>query len=66
MSANEELAVNLINFFFFFLFQAIDKAKGIVEADPNRSFVVDVFDAGSNSKVSDLTVPLERQVTTPW
>lgn len=64
MSANEELAVNLINFFFF-LFQAIDKAKGIVEADPNRSFVVDVFDAGSNSKVSDLTVPLERQVTTP-
>lgn len=65
MSANEELAVNLINFFFSFLFQAIDKAKGIVEADPNRSFVVDVFDAGSNSKVSDLTVPLERQVTTP-
>lgn len=64
MSANEELAVNLINFFFL-LFQAIDKAKGIVEADPNRSFVVDVFDAGSNSKVSDLTVPLERQVTTP-
>lgn len=64
MSANEELAVNLINFFFL-LFQAIDKAKGIVEADPNRSFVVDVFDAGSNSKVSDLTVPLERQLTTP-
>lgn len=64
MSANEELAVNLLNFFFSF-FQAIDKAKGIVEADPNRSFVVDVFDAGSNSKVSDLTVPSERQVTTP-
>ncbi|XP_058946553.2 alanine--tRNA ligase, cytoplasmic-like [Pocillopora verrucosa] len=33
--------------------QAIDKAKGIVEADPNRSFVVDVFDAGSNSKILD-------------
>ncbi|CAH3042742.1 unnamed protein product [Pocillopora meandrina] len=32
---------------------AIDKAKGIVEADPNRSFVVDVFDAGSNSKILD-------------
>ena len=24
----------------------------MIEADPNRSFVVDVFDAGSNSKVS--------------
>ena len=24
----------------------------MIEADPNRSFVVDVFDAGSNQKVS--------------
>ena len=36
-----------------------------MEEDPNRSFVVDVFDAGPNSKVSVLTVPSERQVTTP-
>jgi len=29
----------------------MDKAKAIVEADGNRSFVVDVFDTGSNQKV---------------
>lgn len=34
-----------------FCFQAVDKAKAIIEADANRSFVVDVFDAGSNQKV---------------
>lgn len=34
-----------------FCFQAVDKAKAIIEADGNRSFVVDVFDAGSNQKV---------------
>ncbi|KAL9974137.1 hypothetical protein ACROYT_G011141 [Oculina patagonica] len=33
--------------------QAVDKAKAMIEADPNRSFVVDVFDAGSNQKVLD-------------
>ena len=34
-----------------FHFQAVDKAKALIEADNNRSFVVDVFDAGSNQKV---------------
>lgn len=29
----------------------MDKAKAMIEADPNRSFVVDVFDADSNQKV---------------
>ncbi|XP_067053793.1 alanine--tRNA ligase, cytoplasmic-like [Acropora muricata] len=33
--------------------QAMDKAKAIIEADGNRSFVVDVFDAGSNQKILD-------------
>ncbi|KAJ7374691.1 Alanine--tRNA ligase, cytoplasmic [Desmophyllum pertusum] len=33
--------------------QAVDKAKAMIEADSNRSFVVDVFDAGSNSKILD-------------
>lgn len=30
----------------------MDKAKAMIEADPNRSYVVDVFEAGSNQKVS--------------
>lgn len=34
-----------------FLFQAVDKAKAMIAEDSNRSFVVDVFDAGSNQKV---------------
>ena len=34
-----------------FHFQAVDKAKALIEADKNRSFVVDVFEAGSNQKV---------------
>ena len=29
----------------------MDQAKAMIETDPNRSFVVAVFDAGSNSKV---------------
>lgn len=33
--------------------QAMDKAKAMIEADNNRSFVVDVFDAGSNQKILD-------------
>ena len=32
----------------------MDKAKAMIEADNNRSFVVDVFDAGSNQKVISL------------
>lgn len=34
-------------------FQVVDKVKAMIEADNNRSFVVDVFDAGSNKKVLD-------------
>ena len=34
-----------------FLFQTVDKAKAMIAEDSNRSFVVDVFDAGSNQKV---------------
>ena len=34
-----------------FFFQAVDKAKAMIAEDSNRSFVVDVFDAGSNQKV---------------
>ena len=30
----------------------MDKAKAMIEADPNRSYIVDVFEAGSNQKVS--------------
>jgi len=33
--------------------QAVDKAKAMIDADNNRSFVVDVFDAGSNQKILD-------------
>ena len=32
----------------------MDKAKAMIDADNNRSFVVDVFDAGSNQKVANL------------
>ena len=34
-----------------FFFQAVGKAKAMIAEDSNRSFVVDVFDAGSNQKV---------------
>ncbi|XP_073233426.1 alanine--tRNA ligase, cytoplasmic-like [Porites lutea] len=33
--------------------QAVDKAKAMIAEDSNRTFVVDVFDAGSNQKVLD-------------
>jgi len=39
-----------------FLFQAVDKAKAMIAEDSNRSFVVDVFDAGSNQKVVILAI----------
>lgn len=33
--------------------QAVDKAKAIIEADGHMTFVVDVFQAGSNQKILD-------------
>ena len=39
-------------------FKAVDKAKAMIEADPNRSYIVDVFEAGSNQKVSFIKFPL--------